>query len=178
VTRFPTGFRCELLEKGHSLSRFDSGNQAVNDWLARRALQNQEKYLSVTHVLIAADATLAGYYTIATGQIDVSALPSDIAKGLPRRALPVAVVAWFGLDRRFQGQGLGSRLLAKALADCYQASRTFAFVAVVLDCIDETAKSFYEHWDFREIPGCPMRLYLSVGTLAALMEPPAKLRSR
>jgi GNAT superfamily N-acetyltransferase len=150
----------------------------VDDWLARRALQNQEKHLSVTHALIAEDDTLAGYYTIATGQIDFGALPPDITKGLPKRVLPVAVVAWLGLDQRFQGQGLGSRLLAKALADCYQASRTFAFVAVILDCVDQTAKSFYEHWDFREIPGCPMRLYLSAGTLAALMEPPGKPGAR
>jgi len=178
VTRFPAGFRCELVCKKHPRSRFDSGNHTVDDWLARRALQNQEKHLSVTHVLIAADNTLAGYYTIATGQIDFSALPTEIVKGLPKRALPVAVLAWLGLDRKFQGQGLGSRLLANALADCYQASRTFAFVAVVLDCTDQTAKSFYEHWDFREIPGCPMRLYLSAGTLAALMEPSAKPRSR
>lgn len=178
MTRFLSGFRCEPLRKEHPRSRFDSGNQAVDDWLARRALQNQEKHLSVTQVLMAADDTLAGYYTIAIGQIDFSALPPVIAKGLPKRALPVAVLAWLGLDRRHQGKGLGGRLLAKALADCYQASRTFAFVAVVLDCIDQSAKSFYEHWDFQEIPGCPMRLYLSAGTLAALMEPPAKRTAR
>jgi hypothetical protein len=61
-------------------------------------------------------------------------------------------------------------LLAKALADCYAASRTFAFVAVVIDCIDENAKAFYRHWDFREMPGHPLRLYLSAAALQALME--------
>lgn len=141
----------------------------MDDWLRRHALQHQEKHLSVTQVLIAADEALAGYYTIATGQIDFGDLPADVKKGLPKRALPVAILAWLGLDQRFQGRGLGSRLLANALSDCYRASRTFAFVAVVLDCVDKSAKSFYEHWDFREMPGCPMRLYLSAGLLETLM---------
>ena len=171
MTRFPAEFRCEPLRKDHPRARFDSGNHAVNEWVARRALQNQEKHLSVTQVLIAADGMLAGYYTIATGQVDFSALPQDVAKGLPKRTLPVAVLAWLGLDRRFQGMGFGSRLLAQALADCYRASRTFAFVAVVLDCVDQSAKSFYEHWDFQEMSGAPMRLYLSVNMLQELMAP-------
>ena len=102
-------------------------------------------------MLVAEDGTLAGYYTLATGQVDFGALPQEIAKGLPKRALPIAVLAWLGVDQRFQSLGLGSFLLAKALADCYRASRTFAFVAVVLDCLDASAKAFYERWDFREL---------------------------
>lgn len=170
VTRFPDGFSCEPLRKDHRREGFQSGKHAVDDWLARRALQNQEKHVSVTQVLVSADGTLAGYYTLATGQVDFGALPADIAKGLPKRALPIAVLAWLGVDHRFQSMGLGSRLLAKALADCYQASRTFAFVAVVLDCLDASAKAFYERWDFRELPGNPMRLYLSAKTFELLMK--------
>ncbi len=170
MVRFPEGYRCEPLRKGHPRATFDSGQPKVNDWLSRHALQNQEKHLSVTQVLIAPDGRLAGYYTIATGQVDFGALPPDVAKTLPRRALPVAILAWLGVDRRFQSKGLGSRLLAQALADCYNASRTFAFVAVILDCIDLSAKAFYERWDFRELPGNPLRLFLSANSMQALMQ--------
>ena len=178
MVRFPEGFGCELLRKGHRRAAFDSGQPKVDDWLSRHALQNQEKHLSVTQVLVGADDSLAGYYTIATGQVDFGALPPDIAKTLPRRALPVAILAWLGVDRRFQSKGLGSRLLAQALADCHNASRTFAFVAVILDCVDVSAKAFYERWDFRELPGSPMCLFLSAATLQALMlrEVPPKSR--
>ena len=34
--------------------------------------------------------------------------------------LPVAVLAWLGVDERRQGQGLGGLLLAQALCDCYE----------------------------------------------------------
>jgi GNAT superfamily N-acetyltransferase len=103
--------------------------------------------------LIAAHDDIAGFYTLATAQVDFADLPAELIRRLPRRDLPVAVLAWLGVDKRHRGKGLGSRLLAQALADCHVASPTFPVVAVVLDCIDEPAKVFYGRWDFRELPG-------------------------
>jgi len=60
-------------------------------------------------------------------------------------AKAVAVLAWFGVVKELQGSGIGSRLLAQALLDCHTAGRTFPFVAVVLDSIDERSKAFYRH---------------------------------
>lgn len=158
-----------MLERSHRRKAFDCGEAAVNDWLQARALQNQEKHLSATKVLQAADDTIAGFYTLATGQVDFGDLPVDVAKGLPRRALPVAVLAWLGVDQKFQGQGLGDRLLAQALRDCHAAGQTFAFVAVILDCLHDRAKSFYKRWDFQELPGYPYRLFLCASALQQLM---------
>jgi hypothetical protein len=59
--------------------------------------------------------TIAGYYSLATGQVDFGDHPPGIVKGLPRRTLPVAVLAWLGSDASQQGRGLGQRLLAQAL---------------------------------------------------------------
>lgn len=169
MVRFPKGLRCERLSREHPRGAFASGQPAVDEWLAKQALQNQEKHLSVTRVLLDEQNAIAGYYTLATGQVDFGDLPPDIVKKLPRRALPVAVLGWLGVDQRYQGQGIGTRLLAQALADCRAAGETFAFVAVILDCIDEPAKAFYQRWDFREIPGRPMRLFLPFSALEALM---------
>lgn len=81
----------------------------------------------------------------------------------------MAILAWLGVDRRCQGRGLGPRLLAQALTDCHAAGRTFAFVAVIIDCLDERAKAFYQRWDFRELPGRPLRLFLTSQALDELM---------
>jgi len=83
--------------------------------------------------------------------------------------LPIAVLAWFGIASEYQGQGLGSRLLAHALRDCWEAGKIFPFVAIVLDCLTDSAKSFYRQWSFAELPGHSHRLYLSAGILNALM---------
>lgn len=166
---FPEGFRLELLRKSHPRRRFNCGEDQVDDWLRTKALQHQKKHLSTTKVLIDPKGALAGFYTLATGQIDFSDLPAELTRRLPRRALPVAVLAWLGIDEFHQGQNLGGLLLAQALRDCYEASQTFAFVAVILDCINDRAKTFYERWDFAELPGNPYRLFLSAKTLSAMM---------
>ena len=52
AVRFPPGYRIEPLRRDHPKSAFHSGQAQVDDWLANKALQNQEKHLSATKVLI------------------------------------------------------------------------------------------------------------------------------
>ena len=167
--RFPEGFRPETLKREHRRRKFRCGEAEVDDWLETKALQHQEKHLSVTKALLGPSGAIAGYYTLATGQVDFGDLPPEVARKLPRRVLPVAVLAWLGISAAHQGQGLGRLLLSQALRDCYDAGQTFAFVAVILDCISDSAKTFYQHWDFTELPGHRYRLFLSAGQLAAMM---------
>jgi GNAT superfamily N-acetyltransferase len=166
---FPTAFRLESLRREHPRSRFQSGDPKVDDWLRTKALQHQRKHLSVTKVLVDRTGVIAGYYTLATGQVDFADLPAELFRRLPRRAMPVAVLAWLGVGAAYQGQGLGGSLLARALRDCHDASGTFAFVAVILDCTSDRARSFYKHWDFEPLPGHPYRLFLSAQRLQAMM---------
>jgi GNAT superfamily N-acetyltransferase len=79
------------------------------------------------------------------------------------------VLAWLGVSENRHRQGLGSRLLAQALRDCDDAGRTFAVIAVILDCIDENAKDFYQRWEFRPLPGHGNRLFLSWRELEAMV---------
>jgi GNAT superfamily N-acetyltransferase len=168
--KLPAGFHWERLERQHPRNQFHCGEPGVDAWLRTNAWQHQKKHLSATKVLLDSDDQIAGYYTLATGQVDFSDLPADFTKRLPRRQLPVAVMAWSGVSSDHQGQGLGQRLLAQALRDCYEAGATFAFVAVVLDCINDDAKAFYQKWDFHEIPGHPYRLFISYRQIEALMK--------
>jgi GNAT superfamily N-acetyltransferase len=168
--RFPEGFRLERLHRDHPRKTFRSGQEQVDDWLATKALQNQEKHLSVTKVLLDNASAITGYYTLATGQVDFGDLPDEMRKRLPRRMLPVAVLAWLGVGADRQGQGLGRLLLAQALRDCHEGGQTFAFIAVILDCINDAAKTFYQKWDFEELPGHPSRLFLSAKRLEAMIE--------
>jgi ribosomal protein S18 acetylase RimI-like enzyme len=168
--QFPAGWTIELLAKSHKRQSFDCGNSAVNDWLRKSAWQSQSKRLTTTKVLLDETARIAGYYTLATSQVDFVDLPANLARSLPRRQLPVAIIAWFGVDSTFQSRGIGKRLLATALRDCFEAGATFAFIAVILDCVHQAAKDFYQRFDFTELPGYPMRLYLSYQQLQRMMQ--------
>ncbi len=169
-TAFPSGFRLEALHREHPRRSLRSGQEKVDDWLATKALQHQEKHLSATQILLDDTGVIVGYYTLATGQVDFRDLPAEQVKHLPRRLLPVAVLAWLGVSRERQGQGLGRLLMAYALRDCFRAGKTFAFIAVVLDCIDDAAKAFFQRWDFEEMPERPYRLFLSAKKLEAMMQ--------
>jgi GNAT superfamily N-acetyltransferase len=166
---FPAGFRLERLAKAHPRKAFASGQADVDDWLKTKALQHQDKHLSVTKVLLDDNGAIAGYYTLATGQVDFGDLPAAVAKKLPKRMLPAAMLAWLGVASGRQGQGLGKLLLAQALRDCYEAGQTFAYIAVILDCIDDKAKAFYQQYDFAELPGHPYRLYITAAQLETMM---------
>ena len=168
AVRFPHEYRVEPLRRDHPRSAFRSGQAQVDDWLANKALQHQEKHLSATKVLIDPVGTIAGFYTLATAQIDFADLPPNLYRRLPRRNLPVAVLAWLGIRDTDQGQGLGRRLLAQALVDCHHAGETFPFVAVILDCVDDRALVFYRRWDFRPLPGHHHRLFLSWSQLQTM----------
>lgn len=169
--QFPPGWRIETLEQAHRRREFNSGQTLVDAWLQSSAFQSQSKHLTVTKVLLDEQERIVGFYSLATAQVDFSDLPPAITKKLPRRQLPVAVLAWLGIDQHFQAQGYGQRLLATALRDCHHASETFPFIAIILDCVDETAKRFYGRYDFQELPGYPMRLYLPADSLKAMIAP-------
>ena len=91
AVQFPTGFRLERLVKAHPRKAFASGQADVDDWLKTKALQHQDKHLSVTKVLLDDAGAIAGYFTLATGRVDFGDLPADVAKKLPKRILPIAI---------------------------------------------------------------------------------------
>ena len=165
----PAGHRLERLTKSHPRSSFASGSAPVDAWLATKALQSQSKRLSVTTALIDGTGLIAGYYTVTSEQVDFGELPAGVTKHLPHRDLTVAVIAWLGVASDRQGQGVGRTLFVHALRDCHRAGQTFAFVAVVLDCLDDRAKAFYQQFQFDELPGHPYRLVLPSAELDAMM---------
>ncbi len=167
--RWPDGFSIEQLNKRHKRTDFSSGIDSVDEWLKKRARQVQEKHLAVTRVLLKNPNMIAGFYTLAMGQVNFDELPFEMARKLPGTLLPIVTLAWLGIDKHYQGKGLGERLLAQALADCYHTGQMMPFVAVLLDCATVAAKTFCRRYDFEELPGHPMKLMLPWNLLNRMM---------
>ena len=55
----------------------------MDDWLKKRARQAQEKRLSIARVLVPEPETIAGFYTLAMGQVSFDELPHEMARKLP-----------------------------------------------------------------------------------------------
>jgi GNAT superfamily N-acetyltransferase len=162
----PEGFTLELLARRHRRKRFASGEVRVDEWLSHKALAAMGKHTSTTRVLVAADGGIAGYYTLANTALEVSLVPVEMFAGPPpTKAPPTLTLAWLGVDRGFAGQGLGTRLFARALADAVQVYDLVRFVAVFVDALSVANADFYRRHGFTPVPGTTDKLYLPARTL-------------
>lgn len=128
------------------------------------------KNTSTTRVLAEGEGTIAGYYTLANTALDVSLVPVELFDGTaPRHPPPTLTLAWLGVDRRFSGGGLGTKLFARALADAVQAFETVRFVAVMVDALTEDNMAFYESHGFSRVPGTSNKVYLPARTLVEVV---------
>jgi GNAT superfamily N-acetyltransferase len=168
---FPDGYSLERLTREHPRKAFASGHSKVDVWLQNHALQAQSKRLSVTRVLLDRDA-IAGYYTLTTSQVDFGELPPELIKTLPKRTLPVTLLAWLGVSGEYQSRGLGARLLARSLRDCLEAAEIVGTISVIADCVDDHSRSFFEHHDFSPLPGHPYRIFLSMDQVSEIFKSP------
>jgi len=162
----PEGMNLLLLNRRHRRKRFESGEPCVDEWLIHKAIGAMEKNTSTTRVLVESDGTVAGYYTLANTALDVSlVLPALFGGKMPTKAPLTLTLAWLGVDRRFTGRGLGTKLFACALADGVRVYHIVRFVAVVIDAITEQSFAFYQRMGFLPVPGTVDKLYLPATTL-------------
>lgn len=98
----------ELLADRHDISAFACGENALDDWLRRRARANQMSGASGTYVLAENDRVVS-YYSIAAGAIAVKT-PGRVRRNMPD-PIPMAVLGRLAIDRAWQRKGLGRLML-------------------------------------------------------------------
>jgi GNAT superfamily N-acetyltransferase len=150
--------RIERLERHHAVDGFDCGNEALNRFLVRFALQNRQAGASQTYVALA-DEQVAGYYTLVVGQVDYDDAPLRLTKGLARHPVPIMLLARLAIAVSFQGRGLGSGLLKDAMLRTIQAAEIAGIRAFAVHAKDDEARGFYEHFDFVPSPTDPYHLF-------------------
>ena len=162
--------RIEKLRREHSVEHFDCGREALNRFLIRYALQNQQAGASQTYVALA-DAEVVGYYTLVVGQVEYDGAPERLKKGLARHPVPIMLLARLVIARNWQGKGLGSGLLKDAMLRTLQASDIAGIRAFAVHAKDDEAKAFYERFDFIASPSDPYHLFRLLKDIRALLKP-------
>jgi GNAT superfamily N-acetyltransferase len=160
-------FLSERLNDAHDLSTFDSSESALDDWLRKSAHFSDGRNVTRTYVWHRGDSIVVAYYSLMPYVIRREALSKRQARGLPD-TIPGYLVARLALDRRLHGQGLGSQLLASALARVAAGVRDLGGRFVIVDAVHTSAVSFYRHHGFEPIASRPDRLVLP----ARLLPPP------
>ena len=88
--------------------------------------------MAAPFVLVLEDGTIAGYYTLSSTSVQISELPEQTVRKLPRYPLvPATLLGRLAVDRRQQGKGYGRFLLADALYRAAQSEiASFAVIVV------------------------------------------------
>ena len=161
-------FRIKSLDAKHRRADFHCGTDALDSYFHTQV--NQDMRRRVTACFVALDATdeVAGFYTLASASVLLGDLPEITRKKLPRYpSVPVVRMGRLAVDTRFKGQGLGSALLADALARCIQSE--IAAYALLVNAKDSVAATFYEHHGFAPLPGDALCLFLPLATAQKLV---------
>jgi GNAT superfamily N-acetyltransferase len=162
--------RMAKLQRTHAVDTFECGADALNIFLKRFAMSSQLANASQTYVA-EFGAHVAGYYSLAVGQIDHDKAQGRLTKGMARHPVPVMVLARLAINQSWQGKGLGKAMLLDALRRTAQAADIAGIRAVIVHAKDEDAKTFYEHFDFVPLPGEPLVLYLLMKEIKKALGP-------
>jgi GNAT superfamily N-acetyltransferase len=136
---------------------FDCGQELLNSWLRKHALQNQSASAAQTYVGLAGNVVI-GYYSLAVGQIEYSDAPERLQKGLARHPVPIMLLARLAVDKGWQKRGVGRALLRDAVLRTVLAADIAGIRALAVHAKDEQARRYYEQFDFVASPADPLHL--------------------
>jgi hypothetical protein len=157
----------EPLSKLHNRKSFDSGDREVNRFLHEQALQDDEKDMSRSMVLVdeASPSRIIGYHTLAIQYVRQEDIPGD--KPRIKRPIPVILLGQLGVDTTFHGRRFGELLLMDAQARTEEVSKRTGVRAMMLDARTERLAAWYERHDFVRLPG-QLRMFKSIGAIRKL----------
>jgi len=150
----------QRLSPDHDVSQFQSGEPTLDDWLRRRALQNEQSGTSRTYV-VSLGKRVVGYYALAVGAIAHADAPGRVRRNMPD-PVPTMVIGRLAIDQMVQNHGIGSALLRDAVVRTLQAAEIAGIRAILVHAISDRAKRFYEKWGFTSSPLDPMTLMITV----------------
>ena len=157
------------LEATDPVEGFDCGQQNLNQYLQRYALSSQRGNGAQTYVACV-DSIVAGYYSICAASVAHADAPGRIVKGLARHPVPLMLLSRLAVDKRFQGQGLGTELLHDALTRAIHAGDIMGIRAVVVHPKDEVARRWYLRFKFEATPAFPEQLFLLLKDIPHILE--------
>ncbi|MGD0097703.1 MAG: GNAT family N-acetyltransferase [Terracidiphilus sp.] len=166
-------FHLEPLAKHHDRSQFRCGVESLDLYLKTQASQDMRRKANAVFVLTPEESPsrIAGYFTLCAYGLAPGTIPEAARKHIPRYPMVSAtLLGRLAVSAGFQGQGLGSILLAKALSKAYENAAQVGSSIVVVDAIGNHTAKFYAAHGFIQLPES-MRLILPMRTIAEIIEP-------
>lgn len=126
---------------------FDCGDEGLNNYLRSKALEDSTKNEATTTLVVKkyrSQLCLLGYYTLKN-----TALLFKPDQNL--RGYPAIEIMYLAIDKRFQRQGIGTKVLQRIIYQTIQLSDSFSAVTVLVLSSKNCAAEFYKKNHFREL---------------------------
>ena len=147
--------RPELLDpKRHDRSRFDCGDESLNEWLRRFSGQSRRAHTAATWVIANRDDVVVAYASLSMTGISLAAAPPALAKH-SLDPVPALLCGRLGVDRQYAGLGVGTALIAHILATAVEMNQTAAMKTVVVTAISPEARHWWTRFGFEPFEPSP-----------------------
>jgi GNAT superfamily N-acetyltransferase len=157
----------ERLDKNvHDWMDFDCGEAERNDYLRFTARQHVDKGYAQVWVSVPklGSSQVIGYYTLSVTSLSPGETPGK--SGLKK--IPALLLGKLAVDRRYQGQQAGVRLLLHAQRCALLVARKVGVHALVVDALNDQAAAFYRKYDFEELTTGPLHLFKLIKDIARM----------
>lgn len=150
---------------------FSCGKSLLDNYLQKQAGQDVKRKLCAVFVMTEGMA-IVGYYTLSNASVNRKIIPEELRKKMPESYadLPATLLGRLAISEKYRGKGLGELLFLDALKRSYEVSQSqIGSMAIIVDPLDEDAKSFYEKYDFISLPDSK-KMFLSMQNVALLFK--------
>lgn len=150
----------------HVVSGFECGHQYLNVFLRDQALDETQRDISRTYLLLERSAgtfVLAGYFTL-----HADSIYRERSVGAGTYLFPLVYLSALARDVRYKRQGVGDVLLFEAFRCVVEAANVVGVAGIHLDTTRE-GRSLYEEHGFGEHPEGGNRLLISIADVRAIV---------
>jgi GNAT superfamily N-acetyltransferase len=150
------------LNKDHDRAGFHCNVDTLDHYIHKQAGQDIKRRIS--RIFVAEQPgnskEILGYYSLSTLSVQLSDLPENLAKKLPRHPIPAALIGRLAVSKHAQGHGIGRMLLIDAIQRTLSVSDQIAIFAMIVDAVNDNARGFYEKYGFTCLKDSSKRLFL------------------
>lgn len=140
------------LAPGIGIEGFCCGEDCIDAWVKNHSATARTRGSAVVYASYC-DGLVAGFYTLSAHSV----AREDVTGGwFTRNApgqVPVVLLGMLGVDKRFQGCGLGASLLRDAIQNAMKVAQLAGAKALVVEPASDVAAGFYEHFGFSRLMG-------------------------
>lgn len=158
-------------KKINGLKQFDCGEPIINSYLKNNYLSHIQNSSRAGGILLDGtnSNTIVAFYAISTVTINSRDFENSFSKKFPNN-IPVLKIWMVGVDKNYQSQGIGTRLLGTIFIKAIESAKNTGCVGIVLDAVVNRI-SFYQALGFKQLedtkPDGSLPMFISLAEISA-----------